>query len=62
MRASHIIGAELPSLICVCHPRLMQSAGETRSLLELVFELFGQIFDIVGRPVFDVHAQVQAHA
>src|SRR5665213_2897517 len=30
--------------------------------LDLVFELLGQVFDVFGRPVRHVHAQMQVHA
>ncbi len=31
-------------------------------LLELIFEFLRKIFDVVGRPILDVHAKVQTHA
>jgi len=37
-------------------------AGDPAQIgLEVVFELFRQIFDVVWWPVFDVHTQMQAH-
>ena len=61
MRASRIIGAELPS----CSPPVRAFADGPEGppkVLELVFELFSQIFDVVRWPVLDVHAKVQTHA
>jgi len=33
-----------------------------RDQLKLIFKLLGQILDVVWRPIFDVHAEVQTHA
>src|SRR5690606_31926277 len=49
------------------HPSVptLTSAGERAILLlaqQFLLELLGHLFDVLGRPAGDVHAQAQAHA
>ncbi|PXW72293.1 hypothetical protein C7964_101403 [Loktanella sp. PT4BL] len=56
-----LVGRNCPG----CSPPVRAFLGGPVSppeFLELVFELLGQIFDVVRWPVLNVHAKVQTHS